>query len=107
MLSGLKEVPPNYFEEYTTGRVIQLPMGPTLPNGTVEDFHRVLLIYIPCVIILFLFLGPLIVGLMHTILEFSSMLPSAIQAHIGRFVGVIERGVLFPLLPVPAAVWQY
>jgi len=107
VLLGLKEFPPNYFEKYTTGRDVQLPMGPTLPKDIVEDFHKVLLIYIPCIIIFLLFLGPFIAGIMAAILEFSSMLPFAIQVHIYTFIWAIKRGVSSPLLPVPVAVWQY
>ena len=107
VLSSLKRFPLNYFEDYTTGRDVQLPMGPILPKDIVEDFHRVILIYIPCIVIFLLFLGPFIAGIMAAILEFSSMLPSAIQDHIGRFVRAIGRGVSSSLLPVPVAVWRY
>ena len=88
LLPGLKEVPLDYFEEYSD---VQLPMGATLPKGAMENFHRVLLIYMPCIIIFFWILGPIIYGVKCTILEFRSMLPSAIQDHISRFIGAIER----------------
>ena len=104
VLLVLKEFPPNYFKEYTTGRDVQLPMGATLPKGAMENFHRVLLIYMPCIIIFFWILGPIIYGVKCTILEFRSMLPSAIQDHISRFIGAIERRVSFPFLPFPVAV---
>jgi len=101
LLPGLKEVPLDYFEEYSD---VQLPMGATLPKGAMENFHRVLLIYMPCIIIFFWILGPIIYGVKCTILEFRSMLPSAIQDHISRFIGAIERRVSFPFLPFPVAV---
>ena len=99
VVPGLKQIPSNYFEEYTTGGDIQLPMGPTLSKGIVEDFHLVVLIYIPCIILLFLCLGPLIAGLLVAILASTSMLPSVIQYLDGRFFGPVEsRALLRPLL---------
>ena len=93
VLPSLKEVPLDFFEEYSD---VQLPMGATLPKGVMENFHRVLLIYMPCIIIFFWFLGPIIYGVKCTILELCSMLPSAIQDHTGRFIGAFERCVSFP-----------
>jgi len=104
VLPGLKQIPPNYFEEYTTGRDIQLPMGPTLSKGAVEEFHLVILIYIPCILLLFLCLVPLIVGLWVAILESTSMLPSVIQYLISRFFRPVERRALLCPLPFPMAV---
>jgi hypothetical protein len=86
---SLKHIHPNYFEEYT--KDFQLPMGPTLSKGTVEEVHMVVVIYIPSIILFFLFLGSLIFSLRVPILESTSMLPSVIRDHTGRFVRAIQR----------------
>jgi len=76
-------------------------MGPTLSKGTVEEVHMVVVIYIPSIILFFLFLGSLIFSLRVPILESTSMLPSVIRDHTGRFVGAIQRRASLRPLPFP------
>lgn len=93
VLPSLKRIPLDYFEEYT--RDFQLPIGPTLSKGTVEQVHLVVVIYIPFIILFFLFLAPLILGLWEVpFLALTSMLPFVIRSHTGRFVGAIQRCAL-------------
>ena len=102
VLPAVKQLTPNYFEEQT--RDFQLPMGPTLSKGTLEELHLVVLIYVPSIIIIFCFLGPLIFHLRVPILASTSMLPSVVQYHTNRFIGAVERGAsLYSLL----SLWQH
>jgi hypothetical protein len=66
-------------------------MGPTLSKGTLDVLHLVVLIYIPSIFIFSCFLGPLISYLRVPILALTPMLPSVIQYHTSRFIGVVER----------------
>ena len=90
VVPSAKLITPNYFEKHASD--FQLPMGPTLSQGTLEEVHWVVLIYIPTALILFFcYLGPLIFYLWAPILASTSMLPSVIRYHAGRFVGAVER----------------
>jgi len=103
VLPSLKWIPLNYFEEYT--RDFQLPIGPTLSKDTVEQLHLVVVIYIPSIILFFLFLAPLILGLWEVpFLTLTSIFPSVIRSHTGRFVGTIQRCASLRSLPFPVAV---
>ena len=102
LLPILRRIPPNYFEEYT--RDFQLPLGPTLSKSTLEEVYLVVVIDIPYIIIFFLFLAPTIAGLrLVPILALTSMLPSFIRCHTGRFLGAIERCESAICL----SLWQY
>jgi hypothetical protein len=97
VLPRVIRIAPDYFEE--NARDFQLPMGLTL-----EEVHLVVLIYIPSITRFFLSLGLLIFYLWVPILASTSLLPSVIQYHTGRFVGAVERcASLRPLL----SPWQY
>ena len=57
VVPSAKLITPNYFEKHASD--FQLPMGPTLSQGTLEEIHWVVLIYIPTALILFFcYLGP-------------------------------------------------
>ena len=97
VLPGAMRTTPNYFDEHPGQRWVgapdlypdfQLPMGPTLPKGTGDMVRLVVLIRIPSIVIFFCILGPLIfcLGVAST-----SILPSVVQYHIGRFFDAIER----------------
>ena len=102
ILPGVKKITPNFFEEIT--RDFQLPMGPTLSKGTLEEAHLVVLIYLPSIFLLFVFLGPLIFYLRVPILALTPMLPSGFQYHTGRFFRVIKRCASLCPLPFLVAV---
>jgi hypothetical protein len=102
ILPGVKHIPPHYFKEHTTD--FQLPMGPTISKGTLDEVRVVVLVYIPSIVIFVFCLGHLIFYLRIPILATTSMLPSAIQHHTGRFVGAVERRASLRPLPFPVAV---
>jgi hypothetical protein len=103
VLPLVKRITPDYYEE--DARDFQLPMGPTLSQGALEQVHIVVLIYIPSAIILFFcYLGPLIFYLRGPILALTSMLPSIIRYHTGRFVRAMERCMSLCPLPFLLAV---
>ena len=58
VLPQVIRITPDYFEE--DARDFQLPMGPTLSKGTLEEVHLVVLFYIPSIIRFFFSLGALI-----------------------------------------------
>ena len=60
--------------------------------------------WISSVVIFLLNLGPLILYLRVSILASTSILPSVIRYHTGRFIGAIERRASFCPLPFPMAV---
>ena len=92
MLRSVRQSPPNYFEEYTVDS--QLLMGQILSKGALQRVHLVVIIYIPCIIPFFFFLGPLIPVLQVPIIALTSIFSSVIQYHTGMFVGAIERSEL-------------
>jgi len=102
ILPSVKKLTPDYFQE--NARDFQLPLGPTLSQGTLEELHLVVLIYIPSIITFFCFLGPIIFYLRVHILTSTSMLPSVSRHHTGRFVGAIERCASLRPLPFPVIV---
>ena len=89
---------PEYIEDF------QLPMGPTLSKGTLEEVYLVVIFYIPLVIIYAVFLGSLIAQLRGPILASTSMLPAVVRYHTGKFFGAVERRTSLGLLPFPVAV---
>ena len=101
---GISNVKTDYYEEYT--RDFQLPIGPTLSKGTVEQVYLVVVIYIPNIILFLLLLAPSILGLWEVLfLILTSILPSVIQSHTGTFVGTgIQRCASLHPLPFPVAV---
>ena len=103
MLPNLKLIPPHYFEEYT--RNFQIPMGPTLSKGTLEEVYLVVMIYIPCIINFFFYLTPIVSALRKVpILALTNTLPSVIRYHPSRFLEAIERCASLCSLPFPVAV---
>jgi len=114
VLPGAMRTTPNHFHEYPgfTFRWVgfpdpypdfQLPMGPALSKGTVDMIRLVVLIRIPSIVIFFCTLCPLIV---HLEVALTSVLPSVVQYHIGRFFDAIERCASLHPLPfiMPMAV---
>ena len=59
--------------------------------STLDKVQYVVLIHTPSIIFFFFILGPLIFSLRVPILSSTSMLPSVIQYHTGRFVRALER----------------
>ena len=76
----------------------QLPIGPTLSKGTLEDIYLVVIYYIPSALTCVAFLVLLMVQLRASIFASMSMFPSSIRYYAGRFFGAVERGVLHRLI---------
>ena len=102
VLPDVIRITPDYFEE--NARDFQLRIGPTLSKATLEEVHLVVLIYIPSITRFFFSLGLLIFYQRVPILGSTSLLPSVIRYHTGRFVGAVERCASLHSLPFP---WQY
>jgi len=107
VLPGAMRTTPNYFDEHPGAPDrypdFQLPMGPALSKGTGDMIRLVVLIRIPSIVIFFCILCPLIVCL---VIALTSVLPSVVQYHIGRFFDTIERCASLHSLPfiMPMAV---
>ena len=104
ILPGVKRIHPNYFEEYNRKFQVQLPIGPTLSTGTLDEVDLVVFIYIPYIMKFFFLLGVSTFYLRVPILASTSMLPSVIRYHTGRFIRAVERRASLPPLPFPVAV---
>ena len=96
-----KQISPDYFEVNTKG--LQFLMVQTLSQGAVDKVHQVVLIYIPSVFIFFCYLGSLIFFLRVPILASTSIFPSVIRYHTGRFVGAVQRCASLCPLPCGSA----
>ena len=113
VVPGVIRTTPNYFDEsrgdwvYSVPKHLsdfQLPMGPVLSKHIGDEIRLIVLIRIPSIIIFFCILGSLIFCLRVPILALTSMLPSVIQRHPGRFIRAIERRESLHPLPFRVAV---
>ena len=102
-----EQTSPNYFEEHYPD--YQLLMGASRPPlsqylSTLDTAQHIVLIYIPLIIIIIFILGPLIFCLRVPILASTSMLPSFIRYHTGRFFGALGKCASLHPLNFPVAV---
>lgn len=82
----------------------QLPMGPTLSKGTLEEVYVVFVVYIPIASAYVGLLVILMTQLWAPILASTSMLPSGIRYYTGRFFGAVERRTSYCPLPFPVTL---
>jgi hypothetical protein len=104
ILRSSNDLHKNLMGNFQLPKDFQLPIGPTLSRGTLQEVYLVVLIYIPSITLFLFSLGLLIFHLRVPILALTSMLPSIIQYHTGRFIGAIERCELFHPLPFTMAI---
>ena len=94
----------NLLGNFQLPKDFQLPMGPTLSQGTLQEVYLVVSISIPSITLFLFSLGLLIFHLWVPILALTSMLPSTLQYHTGRFIGAIEKCGFFHPLPFTVAI---
>jgi hypothetical protein len=78
----------------------QLPMGPTLSKGTLEEVYMFVLIYMPFIIVYSCFLVVLMSQMWAPILASTSILPSGTRYYTSWFFGAVGRRASYRSSPL-------